>query len=79
MQVTAIISPATLQSFYSQLCGTHPIAQSANVLSPQAMLVHDLAGLHTVASIQNKAVKACTNRACRTIVEELQAWLHRQH
>ena len=86
MQAPADLLPATLQStgvlnrnmpFYSQMWGTNPIAQSANVLSPQAMLVHYSAGLHTAASIQNKAVKASINRACHSVVEELQAWLHR--
>ena len=71
------LAPAAISSFYSQLCCTATSPAPSPTMSQQLSLHHYTAGLQTAAGVQQKAVKASTNKARHAAVTELISWLHR--
>ena len=65
------VAPASISSFYAQLCCTATKAVPSSVMTQQLSLHHYSVELQTAAAVQQKAVKAFTNNARHAVVIEL--------
>lgn len=75
MQGLHSLEPFAIRSFYAELCCTATTPAPSPTMCQQASLQHYTAGLQTAAAVQQKAVKASTNKSRHAIVTELISWL----
>ncbi len=77
MQVLQSLEPLAISSFYIQLCRTSINPVPSEAMCQQASLhpASHTAGLQTAAAVQQKAVKASTNKSRHAVATELISWL----